>query len=98
LKGNYAAYGNYSRWVTDIIKAEAPLFEKASVDEFYIDLTGMDKFFNPFEWTIALRNSIIEKTGLPISFGLSANKMMAKIATNLAKPNGYLHIPYGTEK
>ena len=98
LKGNYAAYGNYSRWVTDIIKAEAPLFEKASVDEFYIDLTGMDKFFNPFEWTIALRNTIIEKTGLPISFGLSANKMMAKIATNLAKPNGYLHIPYGTEK
>ena len=98
LKGDYAAYGNYSRWVTDIIKAEAPLFEKASVDEFYIDLTGMDKFFNPFEWTIALRNSIIEKTGLPISFGLSANKMMAKIATNLAKPNGYLHIPYGTEK
>ena len=98
LKGNYAAYGNYSRWVTDIIKAEAPLFEKASVDEFYIDLTGMDKFFNPFEWTITLRNSIIEKTGLPISFGLSANKMMAKIATNLAKPNGYLHIPYGTEK
>lgn len=98
LKGNYAAYGNYSRWVTDIIKAEAPLFEKASVDEFYIDLTGMDKFFNPFGWTITLRNSIIEKTGLPISFGLSANKMMAKIATNLAKPNGYLHIPYGTEK
>ncbi len=98
LKGNYAAYGSYSRWVTDIIKAEAPLFEKASVDEFYIDLTGMDKFFNPFEWTIALRNSIIEKTGLPISFGLSSNKMMAKIATNLAKPNGYLHIPYGTEK
>ncbi|HPA23940.1 MAG TPA: DNA polymerase IV [Ferruginibacter sp.] len=98
LKGNYAAYGNYSRWVTDIIKAKAPLFEKASVDEFYIDLTGMDKFFNPFEWTITLRNSIIEKTGLPISFGLSANKMMAKIATNLAKPNGYLHIPYGTEK
>lgn len=98
LKGNYEAYGNYSRWVTDIIKAEAPLFEKASVDEFYLDLTGMDKFFHPFEWTIALRNSIIEKTGLPISFGLSSNKMMAKIATNLAKPNGYLHIPFGTEK
>ena len=93
-----ADYSRYSRWVTQIIAAKAPLFEKASVDEFYIDLTGMDKFFNPFEWTITLRNSIIEKTGLPISFGLSANKMMAKIATNLAKPNGYLHIPYGTEK
>lgn len=98
LKGHYEAYGKYSRWVTDIIKAEAPLFEKASVDEFYIDLTGMDKFFQPFEWTKNLRNTIIEKTGLPISFGLSSNKMMAKIATNNAKPNGYLFIPFGTER
>lgn len=91
-------YSRYSRWVTQIIAAKAPLFEKASVDEFYIDLTGMEKFFKPLQWTINLRQEIIDETHLPISFGLASNKMMAKIATNEAKPNGYLQIPYGKEK
>ncbi len=93
-----ADYSRYSRWVTQIIAAKAPLFEKASVDEFYIDLTGMEKFFKPLQWTINLRQEIIDETHLPISFGLASNKMMAKIATNEAKPNGYLQIPYGKEK
>jgi DNA polymerase-4 len=98
LKGNYSEYSRYSRWVTNIIAAKAPLFEKASVDEFYLDLTGMDKFFNPLQWTIDLRRQIITETGLPISFGLASNKMMAKMATNKAKPNGFLQIPHGKEK
>ncbi len=93
-----ADYSRYSRWVTQIIAAKAPLFEKASVDEFYIDLTGMEKFFKPLQWTIDLRQEIIDETHLPISFGLASNKMMAKIATNEAKPNGYLQIPFGKEK
>jgi len=91
-------YSKYSRWVTQIIASKAPLFEKASVDEFYIDLTGMEKFFNPLQWTIDLRKQIIDETQLPISFGLASNKMMAKIATNEAKPNGYLQVPFGKEK
>jgi DNA polymerase IV len=91
-------YSRYSRWVTDIIAAKAPLFEKASIDEFYIDLTGMDKFFNPLQWTVDLRKEIIDATTLPISFGLASNKMMAKIATDEAKPNGYLQVPFGKEK
>jgi DNA polymerase IV len=91
-------YSRYSRWVTQIIAAKAPLFEKASIDEFYIDLTGMEKFFNPLQWTIDLRKEIIDETQLPISFGLASNKMMAKMATNAAKPNGYLQIPFGKEK
>lgn len=98
LKGSRGDYSKYSRWVTQIIAAKAPLFEKASIDEFYLDLSGMNKFFNPLQWTIDLRSKIISETGLPISFGLASNKMMAKIATNLAKPNGYLHIPPGKEK
>jgi DNA polymerase IV len=98
LKGTRGDYGRYSRWVTNIIADKAPLFEKASIDEFYLDLTGMDKFFNPLQWTIDLRNQIINETKLPISFGLSSNKMMAKIATNEAKPNGYLQIPFGKEQ
>ena len=98
VMGNYSEYSRYSRWVTEIMASKAPLFEKASIDEFYIDLTGMDKFFNPLQWTIDLRNQIISETGLPISFGLASNKLMAKMATNMAKPNGYLQIPQGKEK
>ncbi len=96
--GSRGEYSKYSRWVTQIIAAKAPLFEKASIDEFYIDLTGMEKFFNPLQWTIDLRKEIIDETQLPISFGLASNKMMAKMATNAAKPNGYLQIPLGKEK
>jgi DNA polymerase IV len=91
-------YSRYSRWVTQIIANKAPLFEKASIDEFYIDLTGMDRFFNPLQWTIDLRKEIMEETKLPISFGLASNKMMAKIATDEAKPNGYLQVPFGKEQ
>ena len=98
LKGTRGEYSKFSRWVTQIIASKAPLFEKASIDEFYLDLTGMDKYFNPLQWTIDLREQIIKETGLPISFGLASNKMMAKIATNEAKPNGYLQVPTGKEK
>ncbi len=91
-------YSKYSRIVTNIIAEKAPLFEKASIDEFYLDLTGMEKYFQPYQWTIDLRQEIIDKTQLPISFALASNKMVAKIATDQAKPNGYLHIPYGKEK
>lgn len=91
-------YSKYSRIVTNIIAEKAPLFEKASIDEFYLDLTGMDKYFQPYQWTIDLCQEIIDKTQLPISFALAANKMVAKIATDQAKPNGYLHIPFGKEK
>ncbi len=98
VRGTRGEYSRFSRWVTDIIAAKAPLFEKASIDEFYIDLTGMDRFFDPLQWTIDLRAEIIEKTGLPISFGLATNKMVAKIATDEAKPNGYLFVQPGMEK
>jgi DNA polymerase IV len=91
-------YSRYSRWVTDIIAEKAPLFEKASIDEFYIDLTGMDKYFDPYQWTINLRQEIIDKTGLPISFALASNKLIAKIATNEAKPNGFMQVPAGFER
>ncbi|HXD77639.1 MAG TPA: DNA polymerase IV [Puia sp.] len=91
-------YSRYSRWVTEIIAAKAPLFEKASIDEFYLDLTGMDRFFNPYQWTIDLREEIISATGLPISFALASNKMVSKIATQEAKPNGYLQVPPGMER
>jgi DNA polymerase-4 len=98
VKSSYGEYAKYSAWVTNIISANAPLYEKASIDEFYIDLTGMDTFFNPLEWTIRLRQTIMDETGLPISFGLATNKLVAKIATDEAKPNGYLFVTPGKEK
>ncbi|MEO6330248.1 MAG: DNA polymerase IV [Ginsengibacter sp.] len=98
VKGTRGDYSKYSRWVTEIIASKAPLFEKASVDEFYLDLTGMDKFFDPLQWTIDLRQQIINETKLPISFGLANNKMVAKMATNEAKPNGFLQVVFGKEK
>ncbi len=96
--GSRGEYSKFSRWVTQIIASKAPLFEKASIDEFYLDLSGMEKFFNPLQWTIDLRQQIMDETKLPISFGLASNKMIAKIATNEAKPNGYLQVPFGKEK
>ena len=79
--------------VTDIIAERAPVYEKASIDEHYIDITGMDRFFGTLKWTQELRQAIIRNTGLPISFGLSVNKTVSKIATGEAKPNGELQVP-----
>lgn len=91
-------YSKYSRWVTEIIASKVPLFEKASIDEFYIDLTGMDKFFGVSKYAKELRELIIKETGLPISCGLSSVKFISKMATNEAKPNGFLEVPHGKEK
>mgnify|MGYP001191475092 CR=1 FL=1 len=90
-------YSKFSRWVTDIIAAKVPRFEKASIDEFYIDMTGMDKFFGVSKYAQELRQIIIKETGLPISGGLSSAKFISKIATNEAKPNGFLEVPHGKE-
>jgi DNA polymerase-4 len=97
LKGSYHEYSKYSRMVTQIIADSVPVYEKASVDEFYIDLTGMDRFFGVQEYTRSLREKIIRETGLPISYGLSTSKLVSKMATNEAKPNGYLEVPAGKE-
>ena len=87
-------YSKYSRWVTEIIAEKVPLFEKASIDEFYIDLTGMDKYFGVSQYAKELRQTITEQTGLPISCGLSSARFISKMATNEAKPNGFLEIPH----
>lgn len=91
-------YSKYSRWVTEIIASKVPLFEKASIDEFYIDLSGMEKFFGVSQYAKELRETIRNETGLPISCGLASARFIAKMATNEAKPNGFLEIPHGKEK
>jgi len=97
IRGSHSEYSYYSRVVTQIIADRVPLFEKASVDEFYVDLTGMDKFFGVHQYTQELRQTIMRETGLPISYGLSTSKLVSKMATNEAKPNGFLEILPGKE-
>lgn len=98
IGGNYDAYSRASKLVTQIIHESVPLYEKTSIDEFYLDLTGMDRFFGCYKLASQLRQTIMHETGLPISFGLSSNKTVSKIATGEAKPNGQLYIPHGSEK
>ena len=88
IKGDHDQYSYYSNIVTEIIAEKAPVFEKASIDEHYLDLSGMDRFFGTHKWLHELRSRIIKETGLPISCGLSVNKTVSKIATGEAKPNG----------
>ncbi|OBX26391.1 DNA polymerase-4 [Gelidibacter algens] len=98
LRGDAGTYTKFSQNVTDVIKDTVPLYEKSSIDEFYIDLTGMDKFFGCHKLASELRQRIIRETGLPISFGLSLNKTVSKIATGEAKPNNEIQILSGNEK
>ncbi|MFN8258821.1 MAG: DNA polymerase IV [Bacteroidales bacterium] len=93
IRGDMDLYSRYSNLVTEIIADKAPLYEKTSIDEHYIDLTGMDRFFGSMKWAHELRKTIIENSGLPISYGLSLNKTVSKIATGEAKPNGELEVP-----
>ena len=98
IRGNTSTYSKHSDAVTAIIKEQTPLFEKASIDEFYADLSGMDRFFGCYRYATELRQRIIKETGLPISFGLSVNKVVSKVATGEAKPNNQLLVDSGYEK
>ncbi|NLA25157.1 MAG: DNA polymerase IV [Bacteroidales bacterium] len=92
IRGNMEVYSRYSNIVTSIIAESAPVYEKASIDEHYLDLTGLDEFFGVQKWAHELRMRIIKETGLPLSLGLSENKTVAKIATGEAKPNGEIYV------
>ena len=98
VRGDYEHYSYYSNMVTEIVAEKVPLYEKSSIDEFYIDMSGMDKFFGTYNYMKDVRNKIIKETGLPISFGLSENKTVSKVATGEAKPNNHLKIELGIEK
>jgi len=98
VRGDFDQYSRYSDLVTDIIRDRVPVYEKASIDEFYVDLTGMDRFFGCYQYITELRQTIIRETGLPLSLGVSRNKTVSKVATNEAKPNNQMKIDFGGEK
>ncbi|TXF79263.1 DNA polymerase IV [Chryseobacterium sp.] len=92
VKGDMEYYSQMSHEVTEVIQEKVPLMEKASIDEFYLDLSGMDKFFGCYKWTGEIADSVLKNTGLPISFALSTNKTVSKIGSGEAKPTGRLEI------
>ncbi|MCC6384049.1 MAG: DNA polymerase IV [Bacteroidia bacterium] len=98
IRGDYDQYSKHSDMVSEIISGCVPLYERSSIDEFYIDLTGMDRFFGCYKHATELRQRIIRETGLPISFGMSVNKTVSKVATDEAKPNNQLKVNSGEEK
>ena len=98
MRGDMDEYTKYSHLVTEVIADESPVYEKASIDEFYLDLTGMDRYFGCYKWSLELRQKIIRETGLPISAALSINKLVSKIGTGEAKPNGTKEISNGCER
>lgn len=97
-QGDMELYSKYSRLVTDVIADTVPLFEKASIDEFYVDLTGMDKYFGSQQFTANLKKKVVKESGLPISYALAGNKLISKVATNEGKPNAEMWVAWGQEK
>lgn len=98
VRGDHEQYSYYSNMITEIIRENVPLYEKTSIDEFYMDLSGMDRFFGSYKLMTELKQKIVKETGLPISFALSTNKTVSKIGTSEAKPNGQKEIPQGSER
>ena len=98
IKSDFEAYSRYSKLVTDIVQNAVPIFEKASIDEFYVNLTGMDKFFGCKKFTDELKKKVLRESGLPVSYGLASNKLISKVATNEVKPDGQIEIPFGHER
>lgn len=88
VKGSMEDYSKKSLEITELLQEKVPLLEKASIDEHYIDMTGMDRFFGCMKFAQELRQSVLDQIGLPISFGLSINKTVSKMVTNECKPNG----------
>ena len=98
IRGDFESYGKYSKLVTDIIEDTVPVFEKSSIDEFYVDLTGFDRFFSTGRFAFDLKEKVVKESGLPVSYGLASNKLISKVATNEVKPNGQIEIPFGSER
>jgi DNA polymerase-4 len=94
VRPRFSAYTEASERVFDILQSVTPLYEPLSLDEAFLDVTASRKLFGPpAEIARALRRRIAAEVGLPASAGIAAVKLVAKIASDLAKPNGQLEVP-----
>ena len=94
LPGNYRQYGAVSAQIFDILSQFSPLVEPLSIDEGFLDLTGMEHLMNgdPKAYGMRLKERILAETGLVASVGIAPNKFLAKLASDLEKPDGLVVI------
>jgi DNA polymerase-4 len=99
LNSSHGLYGKYSDQIATILSKYSPVVEMASIDEAYIDLTGTEKLHGPpLAAAHKLLTEITKTTDLPCSGGLAATRLVAKIASEQAKPRGLVWVPAGTEE
>jgi len=92
------AYGRASREVFEIIRSFTPEVEPLSVDEAFVDIGGLRLHYDtPGAVADAMRSAIRKQTGLPSSVGIATVKLLAKLASQDAKPDGVLVVPAGSE-
>ncbi len=99
LRGNHQKYAEASTQVFEILRHYSPLVEPVSIDEAYLDLTGLNRLFGPsLDIAVKIRNEIEDKLSLKSSAALAINKLVAKVASDFAKPSGIADILPGYER
>ncbi|MCR5177233.1 MAG: DNA polymerase IV [Anaerovibrio sp.] len=89
IRGNYALYSQVSGEIFEIFDHYSPVIEPLSIDEAFLDITGMERLMDsPGEYAERLKKEIKDKTGLVASVGIAPNKFLAKIASDYDKPDG----------
>ncbi len=98
LHPNFIHYAEYSDRVADLLTDEAPVMEKASVDEFYLDLSGCERAIgDEAAWSGRIKRGIAGELRLPLTYGIARNKLVAKVATTVGKRAGDTRVPDGVE-
>ncbi len=98
LPGNHERYSEWSEKIYRMLQSYSPIVEMTSIDEGYLDLTGTERLHGPALFAAhRLRQEIWTKTQLPCSMGLATTRLVAKVASDAAKPRGLLWVPAGAE-
>src|SRR6202008_712730 len=98
LDGHHPKYSEWSDRVASILARFSPIVEMVSIDEAYLDLSGTERLHGPpLAATDKLLRTITRDTGLPCSGGLATTRLVAKVASDQAKPRGLLWVPPGSE-
>ena len=99
LEGHPDLYREYSRKARTVLESFSPAIEMASIDEAYLDMSGTEKLHGPpLKSAHKLHEAMRESTGLNCSIGIGSSRLMAKICSDQAKPNGILLVPPGQEQ
>ncbi|MFT5434508.1 MAG: DNA polymerase-4 [Myxococcota bacterium] len=98
LEGHPKLYREYSQKVHDVLKLYSPTVEQVSIDEAFLDMTGTERLLGrPLAAAHQLHEAVREETGLPCSIGIGVSRLIAKMCSGLAKPNGVLSVEPGAE-